>query len=1195
MKSHDFFTNSFIKIPFFFPEGVSLQHCFSWGRELNSEIFMKKPLLFPLFNRLFAYSPKKLGDDLALLYSGITQKIFLLMIFFASMFLTISQSHGQAVDAVNAVQICDGIWPEPGATASVGINDLPSGSAKGCLVGGENGSNWYWLRITTAGTMAFNVQGIKSNGAPADIDGAVWGPFTSVAAGATAIRVSGQAPLRCSYAAGTGFELRNGGALPVSEGQFGTGVIRSVNVLVGEYYLIFVDNFSAGGINGAVSISWNFTTNNTAVYDCPTVPTTTGPSCTQALAPSNDLGTKAARGVQPGGTFTFTTCSNYSAVPFKAGDGSFTQCYTINSGPTGNIGIVQQINVRGTDGPDADVIPDCLQPIAASRVATLALASPDPCINPIAANVNNAGNSSTLNPEWTGLTPNTNYVLCIVTTMPAVTPGVVCNYRQSCLDVYHWVTPPATFTFNCSTASLSSNFSANGVTGQTSNLTVPITGATAGTATFNVTSVASGITGTLTTTLTAGQTSVIIPVTYTGSGTPGSRTINVTSSQATGTCSKVITVVGCNAGTTAPTLTATTKSNICPSTTADISSLVSSTCPVGSSLEWHNVATGFSASNKVTNPATVGAGTYYPTCFDATNVCYSPTPATGVTVTITICIDTDGDGIVDSVDLDDDNDGILDSVECVKASSTGNGQVNYKVWDLAELASGDAFYSSTTAHRNNPTTAIKYGDFPDFTATAATTSGTMAVVFGQIPWVDVPNGGTNPNNGSFAQIEGFLALPCYSTLQIRTLASGTPASVGTVREDFTTLHLALDASGKATTNTANLQRVSYQKTNFSGTIVNSSEFTFANTNSSGQWVAFGDAVSDGADFYGAILQWNIDGTGWVNIPASAFSSTSTGLLAGCVCADTDGDGIANSLDLDSDGDGCSDAIEGAASFIPANLVTSSMLGGNSGVGYTGTSTSPVVSNLGNTVNITSGSASYGVPTIAGTGQGVGDSQNGAVSSQCIICNAGTTAPTLTATTKSNICPATTTDISALVSSTCPVGSSLEWHNTNAGLSALTLVTASSVGAGTYYPVCHDVTNTCYSPTPATGVTVTITTCISITQPATQSGYQSVNKSGTVPSDVTPTGGFGAITYSNGSSDPACIAPSGASALPGSSNLIINVNGSYTYTTPAAVGTYYFCVKVCDLTSPTPDCKVAIYKVVVLPPPCNVGTMAPKIN
>ena len=43
--------------------------------------------------------------------------------------------------------------------------------------------------------------------------------------------------------------------------------------------------------------------------------------------------------------------------------------------------------------------------------------------------------------------------------------------------------------------------------------------------------------------------------------------------------------------------------------------------------------------------------------------------------------------------------------------------------------------------------------------------------------------------------------------------------------------------------------------------------------------------------------------------------------------DLDSDGIPNRLDLDSDGDGCSDAVEGAAAFTSADLVTSSMDGG----------------------------------------------------------------------------------------------------------------------------------------------------------------------------------------------------------------------------------------------------------------------------
>jgi hypothetical protein len=108
---------------------------------------------------------------------------------------------------------------------------------------------------------------------------------------------------------------------------------------------------------------------------------------------------------------------------------------------------------------------------------------------------------------------------------------------------------------------------------------------------------------------------------------------------------------------------------------------------------------------------------------------------------------------------------------------------------------------------------------------------------------------------------------------------------------------------------------------------------------------------------------------------SAIISVSEDAISAGDC-DTDGDGIPDRLDLDSDGDGCPDAIEGGASFTTANLVTSTMAGGNSGAGYTGTSTSPVTQNLGNTVGSTVNA--LGVPTVAVTGQTIGYSQNGSI-------------------------------------------------------------------------------------------------------------------------------------------------------------------------------------------------------------------------
>ncbi len=95
-------------------------------------------------------------------------------------------------------------------------------------------------------------------------------------------------------------------------------------------------------------------------------------------------------------------------------------------------------------------------------------------------------------------------------------------------------------------------------------------------------------------------------------------------------------------------------------------------------------------------------------------------------------------------------------------------------------------------------------------------------------------------------------------------------------------------------------------------------------------------------------------------------------LLGKSQCDSDNDGIPNQLDLDSDGDGCPDAIEGGGSFGSGDLVDSAMPGGNTGASYTGTSASPVITNLGTTVGDTP--TTLGVPTVAGAGQGVGTSQ-----------------------------------------------------------------------------------------------------------------------------------------------------------------------------------------------------------------------------
>jgi trimeric autotransporter adhesin len=85
------------------------------------------------------------------------------------------------------------------------------------------------------------------------------------------------------------------------------------------------------------------------------------------------------------------------------------------------------------------------------------------------------------------------------------------------------------------------------------------------------------------------------------------------------------------------------------------------------------------------------------------------------------------------------------------------------------------------------------------------------------------------------------------------------------------------------------------------------------------------------------------------------------------------------------------------------------------------------------------------------------------------------------------------------------------------------------------------------------------------------------KSGDAATDLTPTGGTGPYTYSDGSTDPGCVAPVGATAITG---VTVSSTGAYNYTMPLTPGNYYFCVKVCDATSPTPICAVKVYPVTV---------------
>lgn len=90
------------------------------------------------------------------------------------------------------------------------------------------------------------------------------------------------------------------------------------------------------------------------------------------------------------------------------------------------------------------------------------------------------------------------------------------------------------------------------------------------------------------------------------------------------------------------------------------------------------------------------------------------------------------------------------------------------------------------------------------------------------------------------------------------------------------------------------------------------------------------------------------------------------------------------------------------------------------------------------------------------------------------CDAGTTAPSLSATTLSNTCPASTANLNSLHTGTVPSGASLVWFTNNTH-SGSVYATPTAATAGTYYAYYYDSSNNCYSPA-SSAVTVTITPC-----------------------------------------------------------------------------------------------------------------------
>jgi hypothetical protein len=91
-----------------------------------------------------------------------------------------------------------------------------------------------------------------------------------------------------------------------------------------------------------------------------------------------------------------------------------------------------------------------------------------------------------------------------------------------------------------------------------------------------------------------------------------------------------------------------------------------------------------------------------------------------------------------------------------------------------------------------------------------------------------------------------------------------------------------------------------------------------------------------------------------------------------------------------------------------------------------------------------------------------------------------------------------------------------------------------------------------------------------------------------------TGGTTPYTYTDGTADALCIAPSSPTmALPAGAITGLNSStGAHSInTTGLAVGTYQYCIKVCDASS---SCVISKHTIIVTAAACAAGSTAPAL-
>ncbi|MCB0771094.1 MAG: hypothetical protein KDC00_11905 [Flavobacteriales bacterium] len=162
-----------------------------------------------------------------------------------------------AGDCGYAAWLCsDTLFPKGALMNGYSVDLDPSN--QGCLAAGERQGIWTQFTVATDGTLAFTL----SSPFQSDIDFAIWGPLDSIVCPPVG------APIRCSYASQAAPTGLSTSATDVSESAGGDGWVRSLDVLAGQRYLLYIDNFSTN--SSPLELTWQLSEGATLL--CPSAP-----------------------------------------------------------------------------------------------------------------------------------------------------------------------------------------------------------------------------------------------------------------------------------------------------------------------------------------------------------------------------------------------------------------------------------------------------------------------------------------------------------------------------------------------------------------------------------------------------------------------------------------------------------------------------------------------------------------------------------------------------------------------------------------------------------------------------------------------------------------------------------------------------------------------------------------------------------